>query len=362
MRSSWRRVGTASLLLTGLLSVVAAAQVNFDGQASLTGAVFRNRQRWHGWSSLRYLPGLIFEHTFTEQFKAGADFTICCQARFDCPTPESILLNATARPYRASLWVAGQRFETRAGLQKLNFGSAALLRPLQWFDRLDPADPLGFTDGVWGLLCRVWPYGNTALWAWGLLDSSGSGVRNLPDLRTPRLQFGGRAELPLPYGEAAVTFHHVPRCSSGRQQTLPAAPTGENRIGLDAKFDLEIGVWTEAVFAFRSKPSALPGWNSAAAVGADYTLGIGNGLAVLVEHLMRVEPSGWSHATAGMVSYPLSLLDNVRAIVLADWHNHRHQSWLSWQRTLDNWLFAIAGGGSCITGDIGVQLTVALNH
>ena len=54
------------------------------------------------------------------------------------------------------------------GLQKINFGSAVLLRPLMWFDSLDPRDPLQLTDGVYAVLLRYYFPNNANLWAWAL--------------------------------------------------------------------------------------------------------------------------------------------------------------------------------------------------
>ena len=57
-------------------------------------------------------------------------------------------------------------FEARAGLQKINFGSATLFRPLMWFDSLDPRDPLQLTDGVYALLLRYFTTSNASFSAW----------------------------------------------------------------------------------------------------------------------------------------------------------------------------------------------------
>jgi len=56
------------------------------------------------------------------------------------------------------MWIrlSTKQFELRAGLQKINFGSATLLRPLMWFDKIDPRDPLQLTDGVYALLARYY--------------------------------------------------------------------------------------------------------------------------------------------------------------------------------------------------------------
>ena len=53
------------------------------------------------------------------------------------------------KPYRLWTRYSSDQFELRLGLQKINFGSASMLRPLMWFDQMDPRDPLHLTDGVW---------------------------------------------------------------------------------------------------------------------------------------------------------------------------------------------------------------------
>jgi len=56
------------------------------------------------------------------------------------------------KPYRAWIRFSSDQLELRIGLQKLNFGSASILRPLMWFDQMDPRDPLQLTDGLWAFL------------------------------------------------------------------------------------------------------------------------------------------------------------------------------------------------------------------
>ena len=59
----------------------------------------------------------------------------------------------------------------------------------------------------------------------------------------------------------------------------------EDRIALDGKWDLGVGLWFEAVWT-RQAWTAAP-WKSQRALnlGTDYTFGLGNGLHVLAEHL-----------------------------------------------------------------------------
>ena len=53
--------------------------------------------------------------------------------------PDWQRLDGTSRlkPYRIWARYKTARFEARVGLQRINFGSATLLRPLMWFDSVD---------------------------------------------------------------------------------------------------------------------------------------------------------------------------------------------------------------------------------
>jgi len=59
--------------------------------------------------------------------------------------------------YRLKLRYATAMTETRLGLQTMNFGPAHLLRPLRWFDRLDPRDPLNLSGGCMEMMTRRGP-------------------------------------------------------------------------------------------------------------------------------------------------------------------------------------------------------------
>ena len=108
------------------------------------------------------------------------------------------------------MWVkfSGDQFELRAGLQKINFGSAQMFRPLMWFDRIDPRDPLQLTDGVYGLLARYYFLNNANIWLWGLYgDDKIKGWELIPSKKNS-IEYGGRVQLPLYTGEIAATYHH----------------------------------------------------------------------------------------------------------------------------------------------------------
>ncbi len=324
-------------------------------------------------AGLRYVPALDVEW---RRFDAEASVNACALAQaYD---HDRLVLESYLKPYR--LWVrySTARLEARAGLQKVNFGSATLLRPLQWFDRIDPRDPLGLTDGVYCLLGRYYFQNNANLWAWVLLgNSSPKGWEQIGSERW-KPEFGGRAQLPAPSGELAATLHyrHV-------EQEGPGIITrvDDGRLGLDGKWDLGVGCWFEATLMRQGfgGPWENDSWQRVATVGADYTFGVGNGLAVTAEYMILENTSEAlgsgerAQASAAMISYPLGFLDNVRGIALYDWQSKDIYTHLGWQRTLDKWLLSVSafwnpdtpaglGVAGISAAGKGMQLMVVFNH
>ncbi|MFZ2339285.1 MAG: hypothetical protein WAW07_06110 [Bacteroidales bacterium] len=119
-------------------------------------------------SGIRYIPSAYYG------VKTGGnkliDFEASANLFGSIITGSSRGTSAEARikPYRLWARYSSDQFELRLGLQKINFGSASMLRPLMWFDQMDPRDPLRLTDGVWGLLGRYYFLNNANIWLWGL--------------------------------------------------------------------------------------------------------------------------------------------------------------------------------------------------
>ena len=69
-----------------------------------------------------------------------------------------------------------------------------------------------------------------------------------------KLEFGGRVQVPLFKGEIAFTYHHrnidISTMPMGNMLNIESSPS-ENRIALDGKWDVEIGLWFEAVLIHR---------------------------------------------------------------------------------------------------------------
>ncbi|MCX6259407.1 MAG: hypothetical protein NTY95_01030 [Bacteroidia bacterium] len=97
------------------------------------------------------------------------------------------------KPYRLWTRYSSDQFELRLGLQKINFGSASILRPLMWFDQMDPRDPLHLTNGVWALLARYYFLNNANVWLWGLYGNYDPRAWEMIPTNKKIPEFGGRS-------------------------------------------------------------------------------------------------------------------------------------------------------------------------
>ncbi|MCK4338340.1 MAG: hypothetical protein KAX11_10360 [Candidatus Aminicenantes bacterium] len=301
---------------------------------------------------LRYIPEFSIQKSLSEG--RSLDFELSLNA-FGTAYIHSLTNTKTDGKidlYRMWGRYSSSRFEVRLGLQKINFGSASLLRPLMWFDRIDPRDPLHLTDGVYGMLMRYYFLNNANVWIWGLYgNDEPKGWEFLPS-KSKSAEFGGRVQLPMGNGEWAFTYHH--RTIDSTQGLFAfAAPNEtsipENRFALDGKWDLGVGLWFEGTLTHQCSEILPFNWQRAINIGIDYTFGLGNGLNVIGEHFMFTS----SHEAFGSgegitfsalsMSYPLSLLDNLSCIVYYDWKKNDLYSFINWRRTYDQWMINIIG-------------------
>jgi hypothetical protein len=328
----------------------AGTDYSFRGQLSFWLAG-HDRPISEGAAGLRYIPSFSLRQDLGKGSALDAEVSLNTYVSAQGPTFASAAGSAGFKPYRVWARFSTARFEARLGLQKINFGSALLLRPLMWFDRIDPNDPLQLTDGVYGLLLKYTFSGDANIWLWGLAGNDETkGWEAVPTHRGSP-EFGGRVQLPLGPGEAAFSYHHRRMDSARSPFDLPegeAAIVPEDRIALDGKWDLGVGLWFEAVWT-RQAWTAAP-WKDQRALnlGADFTFGLGRGLHVMAEHLAvdfgaKIEgQSARRSLTAFTADYPLSILDRLRAVVFRDWTSGDWYRIVTWQRTYDRWsLYAI---------------------
>jgi len=333
---------------------------------------------------LRYIPSFSLNLHLGRGWSLDSEVSVNAYESARGAALSTLGTSGEIKPYRAWVRLASDRFEVRLGLQKINFGSAMLLRPLMWFDRIDPNDPLQLADGVYGLLLKYTFPGNANVWLWGLAGNGDPKGWETVGTKKSAPEFGGRIQVPVPAGEAALSYHHrTIDMANGGTAFPPGERTNppEDRLGFDGKWDLGFGLWIEAALT-RQGYSVIPqSWQRSWTVGLDYTFDWGSGLHVLAEHLNAAVAagawdSGMSRDFTGLTAdYPLGLLDRVSTMVFysgstSDWYRL-----LTWRRTYDRWSFYVIGflnpdryqifpgrtGASLFAGN-GIQLTIVFNH
>ncbi len=290
----------------------------------------------------RYLPAFSWEAQMSRERLVDLEVSANIFGTAGIRPFDSAITSGDIRPYRAWMRFSGPQAELRIGLQKINFGSASILRPLMWFDQIDPRDPLQLTDGVWGMLGRYYFLNNANIWLWGLYGNKNRrGFDFAPTARrTP--EFGGRFQFPTPGGEAAVTYHHR-TAGISTLGNFEFADTPEHRMGLDGKWDLKIGLWVEATWVHKTRNLGIFTNQNLINVGMDYTFGIGNGVNVIVEQLvLTFDEKAFAFEntftlSALSASYPLGLFDNLSAITYYDWTNKNLYNTLRWQHSFSAW-------------------------
>lgn len=323
------------LIISFLLSTSVAGDLEFRGQLSVTGLGVYSTESWNKLFGLRYIPQLTHTEYLNDEMFVDTELHLNMFFNHDFSKSEQNI-----KLYRLKLRLATTQSETRVGLQKINFGPAYILRPLRWFDKLDPRDALGLTDGVYALSYKYNFLNNSQAWIWGLYRNSGTkGYDILPtSLKIP--EFGGRYQFPLLDGESAVTFH-------SRIVDANLFEYRETKVALDGRWDVELGLWFESVLQKNDHDLIPYKWTSMTTLGTDYTFDVGNGLHVIGEHMFSAaskEVFGTdvnSHISAVMMNYPISLFDGIMGMMFFSWDNHQLYKFVQWQRTYDNFIISL---------------------
>lgn len=340
--------------IAGLVIVLALFTLHSVAQPCYTGDTLLFKGQLSAWShynsdnrypvylGVRYIPQLNYEWGLPERKQFDLEASANIFGGSQIRTLDEVTSRRNIKPYRAWVRYSSTHYELRAGLQKINFGSASLLRPLMWFDRLDPRDPLQLTDGVWGLLGRYYFFNNVNIWLWGLYGNETTKGWEIIPTRKGIPEVGGRIQLPVSSGEAALVYHYRQADSRRREEMMPAySRIPEHRIGFDARVDLEVGLWAEGAWVKKMKDLGPYTHEQTINVGTDYTFGIGNGLGMTLEHLMAAYDARAfafdhpNHFSALSFTYPVGLFDRVFVLFYHDWTNDHLYSFFNWERQYD---------------------------
>lgn len=359
--------------------------LTFSGQASIW-TLYNNVNELPLWLGGRYLPQLNYGFDLKKDRKLDFEVSANISGTGGFNPFDKNSTDGSIKLYRSWVRYSTDQLELRLGLQKLSFGSASMLRPLMWFDRIDPRDPLQLTDGVWGILGRYYFLNNANIWIWGLYGNETPSVWEVVKTNEKIPEFGGRLQLPVKRGEVGFTYHH--RTADSRGLTIPTDPeiaevssVPENKFGIDGKFDIITGVWFEATWTKKEKQLGILTNQHLLNLGADYTFGIGNGLNVVLEHLYLSQDKqsfdlrNSLNFTGLSLNYPLGISDNLNAIFYYDWLNNAVYNFVSWRKefkdiTFYAMLFLNPENNGLpsnrdtynLMGGKGIQLMIVYNH
>ena len=372
----------AAALLTLFTRHAQSQSPELHGQASASVAGNTDNADAAGFG-LRYIPDFLAGQAIGDGLDASMELSLNALATGSYRRNELASYDGTIKLYRGWLRISTDRFETRIGLQKISFGSALLFRPLMWFDRIDPRDPLQLTDGVYGIVSRYTFQDNLNFWLWGLYGNDETQGWELAPTEKKTAEYGGRAQAPLWSGELGVSYHHR---RADIRSLLPAGAAGsstipEDRVGFDGKWDVGIGAWFEA--ALTHDETGIPDlqYQRQATVGGDYTFSVGNGLYAAAEYFRSDNPPSALGSANGLgfsgltMNYPVGILDQLSVIVYRDWKDRQWYRIITWQRKYDNISFYLLGfwdpdtfliyrsqGSTNAFAGTGIQILAVFNH
>lgn len=368
-------------ILAIFISILTA---EWNGQFSTIGNLSKNSAGYISQFGMQYIPTWSLTVPWpTALYDTEISFNI--NTSYVEPHSGSREIDFNLKTYRLWFRRSTDILELRFGLQKITFGNARIFRSLMWFDHIDPTDPLQITEGVWGVRASRDFSNNSNIWLWGLLwNSDPKGWDTIPTKKN-NVEFGGRYQLPFSRGEIGFTGHN--RIISRRDIpeylniTSMSKSTPEIRAALDGYFDLGIGLWFESTVIHADYGEDFPNWQSFLTLGGDYTFGIGNGISVTGEHFiysLDEKPLTLDSAqemTGLMVTYPISIFDNLSSFVFYSWNTELTFYYLNWQRTYDDWTFVLSAYFSSDTessfsfnqstsnfSNRGIQLMLVYNH
>jgi len=155
-------------------------------------------------------------------------------------------------------------------------------------------------------------------------------------------------QFPVPKGEAAISYHHRTADLSKIINPLNirgAATFPEERLGIDGKWDLGVGLWGEYALIYSSLDSSyFRPWSTFLTIGLDYTFGLGNGLYMATE-LFRLnnankifEPGVSKTFSLLTINYPMGT-NKIAGLIYYNWTDRSWYRFINLQRQSDNWTF-----------------------
>ena len=356
-------------------------QIKIKGQFS-SWAHFNPKNPYPLYLGGRYIPQLNYKIQLPKSKLIDFEVSANVYGNAGIHFFDSAYSDGNINPYRAWARYSTEQLEIRAGLQKIDFGTAVMMRALRWFDQVDPRDPLRLTEGVWAGLGRYYFLNNVNIWFWGLYGNKNLKGMEVIKTNMNHPEFGGRLQSPVPRGEAAISYHHRVANTKDMNGLIPIYnEITENRIGIDAKWDMVVGLWFEGAWTNKSKNLGIYTNQEVMTAGTDYTFGIGGGLNVVFEHMLiafdkkAFQFSNTTNFSGLSVNYPIGMFDNINAIIYYDWANNSVYNFVNWYKQFNKTILYIMaywnpenskmptmGAAENLYGGKGLQVMFVFNH
>ena len=240
----------------------------------------------------------------------------------------------TNQNYRLWIRYSNPKYDFRVGLQKISFGTASLLRPLNWFDTINFISTTGQTDGVKAIRTQFFPSKSSIFWIWCIDDA--------------KVSCGSRLEFLNSYGSFGLTYHNDRYQEDHYIVTNPQIghipnikfPGRNHRIGIDYRYDGLMGLWLEGASVLSSSKDINLNRFDMLTLGADYTLPILNGLLISSEsmYFSFISQDLWmlNRTTSSLIaSMPIGMLNDLMFITIKDWDTKDFYNLLRWSTTFD---------------------------
>jgi hypothetical protein len=331
--------------------IILSTPINFEGQSSISGFNNPLYSQPHFEYRLQYIPIISLE----KQYDNFGLFDVEWAIDFNYT---SYFDSLSMTNYRSWIRYKSKDIEIRAGIQKLNFGPSKLFRALQWFDTLNPIDPLQLTPGINAVRFRK-EMSQTSYYMMWIIHKTDEMISLEPhQSKKGSNEFGGRYQALTKYGEIAVTSHF--RFIEPGVEKLP-----EFRLAFDGSVDMGINTWFESVFIKSKGEPGFVDFQQMTTVGVDYTFNIGNGFYGSFEaYRYHSSGSNISSNTIGklgvLFSYPLSIFDNFTSISYYDLELKESFQYVAWQRAYDNW--TLDSGLFLYQSTVGYQIILTYYH
>jgi len=332
-----------------ITSVCNLLSLDFSNRVSAYGDVTENNQDL----GIDWTFGLNHSLTY-KNYSISGDYSLYSQ--FKNEWDGQVDQEYDIKSYRYYLSLSKPQTELRVGLQRLNFGTAKILRALQWFDQIDPLDAYQVTSGIKAVLVRHHWLNNANVWFWGMLGSQELKGNELYEGNDKSLEYGGRIQYPTKIGDLGVTYHNR-ELKSGH----------ENRYGIDLRTDGVIGAWVESSFSYYNTVLPIPEYLLLTTLGLDYVFSLGNGVAITLENMVLADSKQRISSliyqelvSALLISYPIGLLDNIQILGSYAQESEEYLGSINWRRTYDYFAFDFSMSDSKTIGT-SLQIMITAN-